>query len=123
MMLFGALGAVATVPIMHALSHVATPLAAFGLIVLALAIVSFYTSISGIVKAELFPAEVRAVGVGLAYAIANAIFGGSAEYVALGLKAEGHETSFYWYVTVMLALAFFVSLSLPKQARYLQHDP
>jgi MHS family dicarboxylic acid transporter PcaT-like MFS transporter len=53
----------------------------------ALAIVSFYTSISGIVKAEMFPPEVRALGVGLAYAVANAIFGGSAEYVALGLKS------------------------------------
>ena len=41
---------------------------------LALAIVSFYTSISGLVKAEMFPPEVRALGVGLAYAVANAIF-------------------------------------------------
>jgi MHS family dicarboxylic acid transporter PcaT-like MFS transporter/MHS family alpha-ketoglutarate permease-like MFS transporter len=40
------------------------------------------------------PAEVRALGVGLAYAVANAIFGGSAEYVALGLKAGGMENTF-----------------------------
>ena len=62
------------------------PYAAFGLIVIALAIISFYTSISGLIKAEMFPVEVRALGVGLSYAVANAMFGGSAEYVALQFK-------------------------------------
>ncbi|WP_305807164.1 hypothetical protein [Stenotrophomonas sp. YIM B06876] len=122
MMLFGALGALATVPILTALQHVTNPYAAFALILLALAIVSFYTSISGIVKAEMFPPEVRALGVGLAYAIANAIFGGSAEYVALGLKSLGYESSFYWYVTAMMVVAFLVSLRLPRQASYLRTD-
>jgi MHS family alpha-ketoglutarate permease-like MFS transporter len=123
MMLFGALGAVATVPIMSALQHVHSPYAAFGLITLALAIVSFYTSVSGIVKAELFPPHVRALGVGLAYALANALFGGSAEYVALGLKSWGHETSFYWYVSAMMVVAFLFSFRLPRQAAYLHHEP
>jgi len=122
MLLFGALGALMTVPILTALQSVSNPVVAFLLIVLALAVVSFYTSISGIVKAEMFPPEVRALGVGLAYAVANAMFGGSAEYVALGLKSVGHETVFYWYVTGMMVLAFFVSLRLPRQASYLHHD-
>ena len=122
MLLFGGLGALFTVPIFGALQNVTSPLAAFALIILALAIVSFYTSISGIVKAEMFPPEVRALGVGLAYAVANAIFGGSAEYVALGLKSIGHETAFYWYVTAMMVIAFLVSLRLPRQATYLHHD-
>jgi MHS family alpha-ketoglutarate permease-like MFS transporter len=122
MLLFGALGAIATVPILTALRGTSSPYVAFVLIVLALAIVSFYTSISGIVKAEMFPTEVRALGVGLAYAVANAIFGGSAEYVALGLKTLGHESTFYWYVTAMMVVAFLVSLRLPRQASYLHHD-
>lgn len=122
MLMFGALGALATVPILTALRTVSSPELAFVLIAIALAIVSFYTSISGIVKAEMFPPEVRALGVGLAYAVANAIFGGSAEYVALGLKSVGHETAFYWYVTGMMVLAFFVSLRLPRQAKYLHHE-
>ncbi|WCM86717.1 MFS family transporter [Acidovorax sp. NCPPB 3576] len=122
MLLFGALGALGTVPILTALQHTTSPYVAFVLIALALAIVSFYTSISGIVKAEMFPPEVRALGVGLAYAVANAIFGGSAEYVALGLKSIGHETVFFWYVTGMMVLAFVVSLRLPRQASYLHHD-
>ncbi|MBV9891907.1 MAG: MFS transporter [Rhizobacter sp.] len=123
MLLFGALGTVATVPIFNALSNTRDPATAFLLITLALAIVSFYTSVSGIVKAELFPPHVRALGVGLAYAIANAVFGGSAEYVALDLKAAGHEQAFYWYVTVMMAIAFLVSLRLPRQPSYLHEDP
>ena len=122
MLLFGGLGALATVPILTGLQHVTSPVMAFVLIIVALAIVSFYTSISGIVKAEMFPPEVRALGVGLAYAVANAIFGGSAEYVALGLKSLGHESAFYWYVTAMMVIAFFVSLRLPRTASYLHHD-
>jgi MFS transporter, MHS family, dicarboxylic acid transporter PcaT len=70
----------------------------------------------------MFPAEVRALGVGLAYAIGNAIFGGSAEFVALSMKAAGNEQMFYWYVTGMMAIAFLVSLRLPKQASYLHDD-
>ncbi|MDM0077882.1 MFS family transporter [Variovorax sp. J2P1-59] len=122
MLLFGGLGALMTVPILTLLQGVTSPVVAFLLIILALAIVSFYTSISGIVKAEMFPPEVRALGVGLAYAVANAIFGGSAEYVALGLKSLGHESAFYWYVTGMMVLAFLVALRLPRQASYLHHD-
>ncbi|GAB3626847.1 alpha-ketoglutarate permease [Pandoraea terrae] len=123
MLMFGALGAVSTVPILTGLGAVNSPLAAFALITLALAIVSLYTSISGIVKAEMFPTEVRALGVGLAYAVANAIFGGSAEYVALGLKSIGHESNFYWYVTAMMVIVFLVSFRLPRQAKYLHHEP
>ncbi|VVO91304.1 MFS family transporter [Pseudomonas silesiensis] len=122
MLWFGALGTLCTVPILLSLKSNTSPFLAFVLITLALAIVSFYTSISGLVKAEMFPPEVRALGVGLAYAVANAIFGGTAEYVALSLKAVGMENSFYWYVTVMMAVAFLFSLRLPKQPKYLEHD-
>lgn len=122
MLLFGALGTIFTVPLLMALKTVSSPFMAFVLITLALCIVSFYTSISGLVKAEMFPPQVRALGVGLAYAVANAAFGGSAEYVALGLKTMGMENTFYWYVTAMMAIAFLFSLRLPKQAEYLHHD-
>jgi len=122
MLLFGALGTLFTVPLLMALKTVTSPFLAFVLISLALCIVSFYTSISGLVKAEMFPPQVRALGVGLAYAVANAMFGGSAEYVALGLKTLGMENTFYWYVTAMMAVSFLFSLRLPKQAAYLHHD-
>jgi MHS family alpha-ketoglutarate permease-like MFS transporter len=122
MMLFGALGALGTVPILTTMHQASSPVTAGLLILVALAIVSFYTSISGIVKAEMFPPEVRALGVGLAYAVANAIFGGSAEFVALALKNAGHENAFFWYVSAMMVIAFLFSLRLPKQAAYLHHD-
>jgi MFS transporter, MHS family, alpha-ketoglutarate permease len=112
MQLFGLFATIGTIPLLHALKDVASPFAAFGLVVVALAIVSFYTSISGLIKAEMFPPEVRALGVGLSYAIANAIFGGSAEYVALWLKSVGTESTFYWYVTILCAIAGIVSIRM-----------
>ena len=117
MMIFGAGAAICTVPILLLLQNVQSSWLAFALIMLALIITSFYTAISGILKAEMFPPEVRALGVGLAYAVANAIFGGSAEYVALLLKREGIETTFFWYVSAMGALAFLVSLMLHRKGK------
>ncbi|CAG9272776.1 MFS family transporter [Paraburkholderia unamae] len=125
MILFGSLSVLGTVPIMHALKDVSSPVAAFALIIVALAIVSFYTSISGLIKAEMFPPEVRAMGVGLSYAVANAIFGGSAEYVALWFKSVGTESTFYWYVTAICAVALVVSYRMrdPGKEGYLRHEP
>ncbi|MGY5955832.1 MFS transporter [Kosakonia sp. BK9b] len=117
MLLFGGLATICTVPILTALHSVTSPYIAFMLVMLALVIASFYTSISGILKAEMFPAQVRALGVGLSYAVANALFGGSAEYVALSLKSIGFETAFFWYVTVMGAVAFFISLMLHRKGK------
>ncbi len=122
MMAFGALGTLLTWPIMVAIGNAGSPLAAGALITVALAIVSLYTSVSAIVKAEMFPPIVRALGVGVGYAISNAIFGGSAEYVALQLKTWGVESAFFWYVTAMMAIVFLVSLRLPKVASYLHSD-
>jgi MHS family alpha-ketoglutarate permease-like MFS transporter len=123
MMAFGAFGAVGTVPLMTAIGTAASPVAAGALITLALAIVSLYTSVAAIVKAEMFPPEVRALGVGVGYAISNALFGGSAEYVALQLKDLGREPVFFWYVSAMMVLVFFVSLRLPRVASYLSAEP
>ena len=121
MLLFGGLATLCTVPLMHAIGGVRSPFAAYALIVAALAIVSFYTSISGLVKAEMFPAEVRALGVGLSYAIANALFGGTAEAAALAFKDAGRETWFFWYVTALCAISFLTALTLlQKRPTYLQ---
>ncbi|MGS0743832.1 MFS family transporter [Glaciimonas sp. GG7] len=125
MLWFGALATLCTVPLLHALATVTSPYAAFGLVLLALAIVSFYTSISGLIKAEMFPPEVRALGVGLSYALGNAIFGGSAEFVALKLKSIGLESTFYWYVTALCAIALMVAYWMrdPSKEGYLRDEP
>ena len=75
-------------------------------------------------KAELFPSEVRALGVGLTYAIANAMFGGTAEYVALSMKANGREEWFPWYVTSIVAVALLAVLLMPdtRTRGYLDGD-
>ncbi|MBC9179369.1 MFS family transporter [Pseudoroseomonas ludipueritiae] len=104
--------AVLTVPLLSILGTVTTSLGAFAVIFGALFIISFYTSISGVVKAELFPPQIRALGVGLGYAIANSLFGGSAEYVALWLKNAGMETSFFWYVSGFAVIALVAVLSM-----------
>ncbi|CUW23523.1 Alpha-ketoglutarate permease [Serratia grimesii] len=120
MLVFASFATLLTVPILLTLKNVTNPYAAFGLIVLALFIVSFYTSISGLLKAEMFPPEVRALGVGLSYAVANAMFGGSAEYVALSLKSFGAENAFFWYVSGMCLLALIVSLRLHRKGKEIQ---
>jgi metabolite-proton symporter len=121
MLLFSGIATLASVPLLGALGHVSSPYVAAALILMSLVIASFYTSISGVVKAELFPSTVRALGVGFTYAIANALFGGTAEYVALSLKAAGREEWFAWYVTALVAVAFAASVMMPdtRQKSYL----
>lgn len=92
------------------------------LLIFLMMLLSFYTSISGLVKAEMFPPHVRALGVGFSYAVGNAIFGGSAPSVALQFKASGIESSFFIYVIVMLVICFLCSFRLPKEPEYLKHD-
>jgi MHS family alpha-ketoglutarate permease-like MFS transporter len=118
MICFGGLATLATVPLLGALEHVGGPYAACGLVLTGLAIISFYTSISGLVKAELFPTEVRALGVGLSYAVANALFGGTAEYLALWFKTVGREEWFAWYVTALCAISLIASLAMPDTRRH-----
>ena len=121
---FGVLGTICTVPLLSTLSQTDSQLNAFFLLLAGLFIVSGYTSINAIVKAELFPAEVRALGVGLPYALTVAIFGGSAEYVALWLKNAGHESYFYWYITgcIFLSLMVYVSMKDTKETSLLERD-
>jgi metabolite-proton symporter len=118
MILFTALGALAASPLLFALGQVSNPVTAFLLVLAALTIASFYTSIGGVVKADLFPTEVRALGVGLTYAVANAIFGGTAEYVALWLKSSGQEQWFAWYVSGIVAVGLAASLIMPDTRKY-----
>jgi MHS family alpha-ketoglutarate permease-like MFS transporter len=109
---FGVLGTLFTVPLMSALQDIRDAWAAFALVLAGLAIVSCYTAINAVVKAELFPTSVRALGVGLPYALTVAVFGGTAEYVALWLKQAGRETDFYWYVSACIAVSLVVYVTM-----------
>ncbi|HMM68108.1 MAG TPA: MFS transporter [Dokdonella sp.] len=119
---FGVLGSVLTVPILSRLGAVGSAWEAFGLIMLALVIVSGYTAINAVVKAELFPVEIRALGVGLPYALTVSVFGGTAEYVALWFKSIGHEPLFYWYVTACIGVSLLVYLLMADTRQTSQID-
>jgi MHS family alpha-ketoglutarate permease-like MFS transporter len=121
---FGVLGTLGTVPLMTALGSVRDPVAAFLLALTALVIVSGYTSINAVVKAELFPAHVRTLGVALPYAIANSVFGGTAEFVALWFKQQDAESWFYWYVTgaIAVSLAVYAGMRETKTATRIVED-
>jgi len=109
---FGFGSMLGTVPIMTALANTDTFLGALVLSLAALVIITGYTSINAVVKAELFPTHVRALGVALPYALANALFGGTAEYVALWFKDAGAESGFYWYVSGCAAVSLIVYLTM-----------
>lgn len=115
---FGVLGTLLTVPILTRLATVTTALEAFALIMLALVIVSGYTAINAVVKAELFPVEIRALGVGLPYAVTVSLFGGTAEFIALWFKNIGHESWFYWYVTACIACSLLVYTIMPDTRKH-----
>ena len=115
---FGVLCTLFTVPILTTLHTITTWWGAFFLIMAALIIVSGYTSINAVVKAELFPTEIRALGVGLPYALTVSIFGGTAEYIALWFKSAGMETGYYWYVTACIACSLAVYATMKDTRKH-----
>jgi len=111
-------GAMLIWPIMTGIAAAGAPSLALAWIVTGILFQSGYTSVNAVFKAELFPANVRVLGVALPYALANAIFGGTAEYVALWFKSNGIEQGFYVYVATLLATGFIVVLTMPDTKRY-----
>ena len=110
---FGIMGTLGTVPLMTALSHAKGPWEAFLFVALGWLMTAPYTSINAIVKAELFPAALRATGVGLPYALAVSFFGGTAEYIALWFKQQGMESGFYYYASGVIFCSLLVYYFLP----------
>ncbi|WP_374587347.1 MFS transporter [Ideonella dechloratans] len=119
---FALLGTLLTVPLMTAIQHAQGPWEAFALIACAWLIVSGYTSINAVVKAELFPAAIRATGVGVPYAFAVSVFGGTAEYIALWFKQGGHESGFYWYASAVIGCTLLVNLLMRDTKKTSQID-
>jgi MHS family alpha-ketoglutarate permease-like MFS transporter len=124
MIFFGVCATLFTYPIFVTLEQTDSVAVAFALAMASLVIVTGYTSINAIVKAELFPTDIRALGVALPFAIANAIFGGSAEYVALFLKDAGHERWFYIYISLLSAcsLIAYVRMRETKTASLIEAE-
>ncbi len=124
LLLFGTVGMLVTVPVFSALAIVTSPVLALILILVPLSLLGAYTSISALIKAELFPAHIRTLGVSLPYAIGNTLFGGTAEYAALWFKRMGAESGFYWYLTIIIGVALVGFILLPdtKQTSLIAED-
>jgi metabolite-proton symporter len=118
LILFGVLSTLLTVPLLSLLAKTSSPAVAFVLVLAGLTINAAYTSVSGLFKAELFPIHVRALGVGLSYGVGNAVFGGTAETIALAFKDAGHESRFYWYVTGVCAVSLVTALAMRDLRRH-----
>lgn len=121
---FGVLGTLCTVPVLTIMSHTHQLSALFGWMMLTLCIVSGYTSINAVVKAELFPASIRALGVGFPYSITVAIFGGTAEYLALWFKEAGYESGYYWYVTgcIFISLLVYIFMKDTRNSEWMEKE-
>ncbi|RKF46101.1 MFS transporter [Paraburkholderia fungorum] len=111
---FGLCCTLFSVPLFTVLSHTKDPFVAFVLSFAGLVMLSGFTSVHMLAKTELFPARIRALAVGLPYALTTAILGGTTEFVALRFKASGHESYFYWYVTVWAAISLLVYIRMPE---------
>ncbi len=114
LLMFGVGATFLTVPLMHALGQAHSALAAFALNLAALAILSGFSSIHWLVKSELFPAKVRALGVGLPFAVVSSVMGGTTEFLALRLKSAGHEAWFFYYVSACAAVSLVTCLLMPE---------
>lgn len=124
LIIWSILSALFTFPGLSIIGNTQSTWVALFVIIGMLFIMSMYTSISGVVKSAMFPASVRALGVSLSHAIGNALFGGSAEYVALELKNMGHESLFYFYITGIMIISFIALLFVPDMSKggYLQDN-
>lgn len=116
-MIAGGLGAVLAAPLMAAIGRAAGPADALPPLLLALGVLSFWTAISGLVKAELFPARVRGSGVAIGHSVSVALFGGTAEWLALKAQALGHPEWFRWYVAAGFAALLAVGLLAGERLR------
>ena len=112
-----AASAVLAVPVLSAISIARDPFKVYLLCLLPLFFLSGYYALSATIKADLYPAHVRALGVSLPYAVALAIFGGNAETTALYFKKVGMEAGYYWVVTAVFVIGFIAAACLPGRER------
>ncbi len=121
---FGITGVLLTWPLLSALAGTKDPFTAFLLMMGGLLIVGGYTSINALVKAELFPASIRALGVGLGYAIANSLFGGTTPLVGAAFQKAGQVEIFFTYITVGIGISLLVYIFAlkNKKSTHLDHE-
>jgi MFS transporter, MHS family, alpha-ketoglutarate permease len=116
--------AIVAVPVYTLLGTTTSPWVALALVLIPITLHGGYTANNAMVKAELFPAHVRALGVAFPYAVGNTLLAGTLEYVALWFKSSGMEPLFFWYVAAMVAMTVVAYWFLPetKTASLIRED-
>ncbi len=109
---FGIVGGLGTYPLLTTLKATPEPFVACLLVCLAWAVVTFYSAVSAIVQAEMFPTSVRASGIAVAHALTVVIFGSTTDYVALSFKSSGREDFYFIYASalILISLVFYIAL-------------
>jgi MHS family alpha-ketoglutarate permease-like MFS transporter len=105
---FGIGGVLYTWFLLTFLPQQTSPIAAFAILMGGFVILTGYTSINAVVKAELFPTHVRALGVGFGYALANSMFGGTAPLLYTAASGADQVPLFIGYVTIAIAASLVV---------------
>ncbi|WP_343074667.1 MFS transporter [Nakamurella aerolata] len=123
LMAFYLLMAIVTIPAYELMKNTRSIFGLICILTVVFCVMSLYTSVAGVAKAEMFPPAVRAMGVGFTYAIGNSLFGGSAEYVALWFKKIGHQGLFGWYVVVLSVVGLVAAYYMwdNRKRNYLDH--
>ncbi len=111
---FGVGGVLYTWVLITFLSQTTSSVKAFLLTAIGYVILTGYTSVNAIVKAEVFPAHIRALGVGLGYALANSIFGGTAPVIFQAFSGADMTNMFVIYVTAVIAVSLVVYIFFMK---------
>jgi len=102
------------VPVFSTIAVTTSPAVALLILLIPATVQAGYGAVNGVVKAELFPPYIRALGVAFPYAIGNTILAGSVEFVALSFKKGGHESGFYWYSAAVFAVMTLAFWLLPE---------
>lgn len=93
----------------------AAPAALFALLAAVFTVLTGYLSVNTVAKTEAFPADLRALGVGFGYAVANSLFGGTAPMIYHA--SAGSPWVFPTYVTVLIAVSLAAYLAMPRRSR------
>ena len=98
------------------LTDVFRGLSAFEWVMLVIGVILLlgYSANCAVIMAEQFPAEVRATGIGLPYALAVAVFGGTAPYITTWMNTSGYGGLVWVYCSIAAAIGVAVYLTMPE---------
>lgn len=83
---------------------------------LGLTLVAGWSATVNTVFAELYPSRVRSAGLGFPYAVAVALFGGTAPYLGTWMQENGIIEFFPWYISILAAVSTITYLTLKETA-------